>query len=276
MEKEPTPSSADFLKHGATASPHGTRQRPPSSPGLLNYWLQKLGIGAFFFQEGPLLGKIRRVWFPAALALLLLFFVFRHLLEVQIGWRGNADGDRRYQTEKAAGPEKMQGSLLPFSERGPDLPDIRKQLKSIPRTKREQFVRRFGPIARRESQKFGIPASVILGSAMIHSLAGSTTAALQANNLFAISCQLNPLEVGVVGHIEAGGQCLAAYENAWTSFRAHSLLLRQKPFASIGNRAGHHPARWAKELSAAGYTAVPDFEPLLLQVIEENHLVDWD
>jgi hypothetical protein len=279
MEKEPTPSrssSTDFLKHGAAAGAHGARPGSPPSPGLLNQWLQKLGIGAFSFQEGPLLGKLRRIWFPAALALLLLLFVFRHLLDVQIGWRGSGGGDRKYQTEKAAGPEKAQGSLLPFSERGNERPDVREQLRAVPRAKREQFVRRFGQIAQREARKFGIPASVILGSAMIHSLAGSTSASLQANNLFAISCRLNPIEAGVVGSIEAGGQCVAAYENAWTSFRAHSLLLGRKPFASIADRAGHSPARWARELSAAGYTAVPDFEALLLEVIQENRLGDWD
>ncbi len=243
----------------------------------MNRLLLWLGIGSFDFREGPLLQRMRRHWFTLAVALLVLVFVFRHLLDVRIGWRGGGGSEKRHLIEKDGPPQAAQGSLLPLADnpvaRGSK---ILEQLRSMAASKREAFVKRFGPIAQKESRKFGTPASVILGSAMIHSLAGTTAATLQANNIFSISCGLNPLREGVVGQFDAEGQCMTAYENHWTSFRAHSVLLSRPPLSEIAQRAGKDPSKWAEALSVAGYSAVPDFATVLLSVIEENGLKKWD
>jgi len=278
MEKNPrNPSSsgAPFLKNSAAAGFSGPRLGVPIQLGWLNRLLGRLGIGAIAFYEGPAFGKLKRRALWGGLLVLLLFLFFRYVIDVRVAWRQRADSGAA-PTEQAARPEANQGSILPFSQGAQESKGVLDKLRGLPKERRREFIRRFAPIAQGESEKYGIPASIILGSAMVHSLAGTTEVARKGKNIFAITCALNPLKEDVVGQMQEGGHCFTVYANAWTSFRAHSLLLGQTGFSHIPKRAGKDPERWAEELSRSGYTAVPDFKTLLLQVIQDHELRKYD
>lgn len=267
-----------FLRNAAAPSMSRSGIGKPRQ-GFLNQFLQALGIGAISFQEGPLWRKFRRHWFLLAVGMLVAIFLFRNVLDVQVGLRKNLPGgpNENHYTEQPDKPVvPVQGSLFPLPGGSDSQSGVQSQLDKLSQEQKTQFLRRFAKVAQKESEKYGIPASVILGSALIHSLAGSTGVAEKANNIFAISCALNPIQEGVTGQVEVGGNCFTAYENAWTSFRAHSLLLKQGAFAGIAKRAGKSPSKWGRELEKAGYSAVPDFAETLAKIIEANQLNQFD
>jgi flagellum-specific peptidoglycan hydrolase FlgJ len=83
------------------------------------------------------------------------------------------------------------------------------------------YVKRFTRVAVMEQEKFGIPASIILGNALLMSRAGKNELSVEGNNHFALACTKD--WQGDSGGYDA--KCMRHYENAWTSFRDHSLYL---------------------------------------------------
>ncbi len=136
----------------------------------------------------------------------------------------------------------------------------------------ENYIARFVPVAQAEQVKYGIPASVILGLAIVNSEFGTSSLSQKGNNHFNIRCAENHLAEGVLGQELIEMDCYAQYENAWTGFRANSVLLSSEKYSILKEAAQLDWRVWASGLIKLQY---PNAERLAL-VIEQYNLVEFD
>ncbi|GJM32322.1 MAG: hypothetical protein DHS20C18_13230 [Saprospiraceae bacterium] len=135
----------------------------------------------------------------------------------------------------------------------------------------EAFIRRFVHVAENENVKYKIPASVILGNALLISRAGEHPLVKQGNNHFALPCTKD--WQGETANYK--GECFRKYENAWTSFRDHSLYLSTYLFAGNQMPKGDYK-QWAKALENAGFGGGKGFANNLVRIIEHYQLNKFD
>ena len=134
------------------------------------------------------------------------------------------------------------------------------------------YIDRFAHVAQSEQEKFGIPASVILANAMVHSLAGQRKMTVWGNNHFALPCTSD-----WSGENKSyDGTCYRAYESAWTSYRDHSFFLRNGPFRSLRNLQSKDVGQWAKLIEKSGYSDLNNVSDLIQETIREYSLEQFD
>ena len=113
------------------------------------------------------------------------------------------------------------------------------------------FITRFSDAAKTESQKFDVPASVMLALGIYHRNSPKAFLAKKANNYFAIPCTASWYGSSVT-HEDA---CYRSYKSAWFSFRDQNKYLndlkeqgvkemKNGPFLTIGD--------WARLLKRNG------------------------
>ena len=128
------------------------------------------------------------------------------------------------------------------------------------------FVRRFGKVAREEQARFGIPASMILASAMVQSHVGKRKLATEGNNYFGLRCVKNS---GQKSQTE-DGRDYRVYPNAWESFRNNSIFLQTE----IGLKKGNYKT-WINAIGQKFNTG-DEYATLLKNVIERYKLYELD
>ena len=143
---------------------------------------------------------------------------------------------------------------------------------ALDEAKAMDFLKRFAKVAVGERKKYGIPASVILGSALVQSAAGSREQAREANNFFNLP-DGSPAQIGVF--FDKNGQKYARFKTPWDSFRANSISIDGR-FAALKTTAGGNRQAWIAGLSRGGYSSLPDFEHTLQKAIEDFHLDELD
>ncbi|MCB9286433.1 MAG: glucosaminidase domain-containing protein [Lewinellaceae bacterium] len=135
------------------------------------------------------------------------------------------------------------------------------------------YIQRFARVAASEQKKFGIPASIIIANALLHSLAGTSEMSEPgANNHFAIPCTHDwqgPQRT-------FGGKCYRQYENAWTSFRDHSFYITTGAFAPLRQLSDTDYKGWAEALEKAGFSPQKNLARQLIRVIEKYRLAEMD
>ena len=84
-----------------------------------------------------------------------------------------ADDDEDYSTGHA---QSVSNPYAPVSA------------KSLSSSEVQAFIKRYSPVAITEMEKFGIPASIKMGQALIESRAGTSRLAVNNNNFFGMKC----------------------------------------------------------------------------------------
>jgi flagellum-specific peptidoglycan hydrolase FlgJ len=133
---------------------------------------------------------------------------------------------------------------------------------------RDAFINRFRRVALEEQEKFGIPASIILGNALLISQAGESEGVQKGLNFFGLPC--TPDWQGEKGDI--AGKCYRYYETAWMSFRDHSLYLTTGKYSGTRALKGKDFSAWALFLEKEGFAPVPNYSLQVLEVIQTYHL----
>lgn len=138
----------------------------------------------------------------------------------------------------------------------------------------QTFCKRFEQTVVHERKKFGIPSSVILANAILHSYAGKRNLTIEANNHFAL--QVTPDWRGAV--IRSKGKNYRQYETAWSSFRDHSLFLSHGKYANLSRQfAATDYKSWARAIQKLGYaTDIPHLGTELVKTIEKYQLQKFD
>ncbi|MEM9835666.1 MAG: glucosaminidase domain-containing protein, partial [Bacteroidota bacterium] len=155
---------------------------------------------------------------------------------------------------------------------GTDTKVLQRHLSATDPTIIQAFIRRFSQVAKTEQQKYGIPASIILANALLHAQSGEAPLAKQGNNFFALDCS----EDWLGERTSYQGGCYRKYQNAWTSFRDHSLYVTSGKYSTLPQLGSSHYQAWAQALEELDYANTEELAEQLLQVIDEWQLFQYD
>jgi flagellum-specific peptidoglycan hydrolase FlgJ len=230
---------------------------------------------------GSVLVFIRENWFKLAIAALLLFIVFRKELSVEMNVKGKAETSQPDlpRVPKRNFVERLTDMFSPPVAKKVDRMEIKpfasaggmeatQSLARVEASIREAFLNRFRRVALEEQNKFGIPASIILGNALLISQAGESELVQKGLNFFGLPCTQD--WQGERGDI--AGKCYRYYETAWMSFRDHSLYLTTGKYSGTRTLAGKDFSAWALYLEKEGFAPIPNYSLQVLEVIQTYDL----
>jgi flagellum-specific peptidoglycan hydrolase FlgJ len=238
---------------------------------------------------------LQRNWFKLGIVLILIFVAFKKDLSFRMHLNTPVPTQQHPPSKRPVQEVDAQSKTERFSESRVKSPaadlnktesfDLtpstgsRRPLRAIDRLsgvdveKVQKYIDRFDRVAISERDKFGIPASITLANALLHSLAGSNEWSVEGNNNhFALPCTADwqgPKE-------QFGGKCVRLYENAWTSFRDHSLYLTTGANSSLTRLADDDISGWAKGLEQAAFSEEAGLADQLLEVIKAYGLQRLD
>ncbi len=175
--------------------------------------------------------------------------------------------------EKAKSQTYLSSVELPFFGSSTPAPKAATEIPQVDRATQQNYIKRFGHVAVSESKKYGIPASIILANGILHSVYGQRNLTLHGNNHFGIPC------AGEWAGERAnyGNVCYRHYENAWASFRDHSLYLTSGNFAELRQLSAGNYRAWAQGLERLAYSDIySDLATRLIELIETEELEGFD
>lgn len=145
------------------------------------------------------------------------------------------------------------------------------------RKDRDEYVRKYSPIAVSEMKRSGVPASITLAQGILESDAGLAVLATKANNHFGIKCHSDWKGATIYKDDDAPNECFRSYRKAEESFRDHSDFLRFRDrYKKLFDLKTTDYKGWAKGLKAAGYATDPHYPSKLIKIIEELNLGRFD
>ena len=142
---------------------------------------------------------------------------------------------------------------------------------------RQQYIRKYRKQAVTQMNRYGIPASIILAQACLESADGNSRLATKANNHFGIKCG-NNWKGKTISHKDGSKKdCFRRYSRVEDSYKDHSEFLRKGiRYQSLFDLKSDDYKAWAHGLKAAGYATDPKYARLLIEIIEQNKLYEYD
>jgi len=139
------------------------------------------------------------------------------------------------------------------------------------------YIETYKGVAQENMKKYGIPASIILGQAILESGAGTGPLSAQANNHFGIKCHKDWLGQTIKYDDDSIDECFRKYYNASDSFRDHALFLTTGlRYSSLFKLNKTDYKAWAKGLKDAGYATDTQYPTKLIGLIERFQLYKYD
>ncbi len=141
---------------------------------------------------------------------------------------------------------------------------------------RAEYINTYKDIAIRQMELSGIPASITLAQGCLESGDGNSSLAVNAKNHFGIKCHAWEGRKYYQDD-DAKNECFRAYRSAEESFADHSDFLRyNRRYATLFDLNPDDYKGWAYGLKAAGYATNPQYPQLLIKIIEEYELYNYD
>ncbi len=227
-------------------------------------------------QRGNAFDFIKKYWFTLGLAVAFLFLIFKKDW-VQIGGTNEKSGEKtEKQGSKLTITSNKSVEEVPLSIGGALTTDGNKNTVEMPLIDEEikkAYLRRFAQVAVSERRKYGVPSSVILANALRQSFAGQRNATVKLNNHFNLPCSNEWSGASV----RIDGDCYRQYENAWVSFRNHSVFVTSGKFSVLRQLSDKDYKAWALGLQRLGYPSSNDnFASELVGIIEQYGLQKLD
>ena len=139
------------------------------------------------------------------------------------------------------------------------------------------YIEKYNVVAQTNRDKYGIPASIILGQAILESGSGTGALCVLANNHFGIKCHKDWTGASIKYDDDTADECFRKYDNPYDSFRDHALFLtagsRYIPLFKLGKK---DYKSWAKGLKEAGYATDSLYPTKLIALIERFQLYKYD
>jgi len=141
---------------------------------------------------------------------------------------------------------------------------------------KQEYVETWKHIAIEQMIQFNIPASITLAQGILESASGNSRLAIKGNNHFGIKCH------GWEGKKiylddDTKNECFRVYTSTTESFLDHSEFLKEhKRYAFLFEYATDDYKSWAKGLKKAGYATNPRYADLLINIIEDLKLDQYD
>lgn len=146
-----------------------------------------------------------------------------------------------------------------------------------PRMSKQEYIERYKEQAIREMHASGVPASITLAQGMLESDYGNSPLAKYANNHFGIKCHKEWTGPTFIQDDDEENECFRKYYSVYDSYRDHSEFLRTRDrYASLFELKTTDYKGWAHGLKKAGYATNPRYADLLIRIIEENKLYEYD
>ena len=144
------------------------------------------------------------------------------------------------------------------------------------RVSRDEYIDMWKDEAITQMLEHGIPASITLAQGILESANGNSALAKYANNHFGIKCH-NWTGPTFVQDDDKRDECFRKYESAKQSFHDHSLFLSGRSrYASLFTLKITDYKGWAHGLKRAGYATNPKYAYLLIDLIEDHNLDQFD
>lgn len=147
--------------------------------------------------------------------------------------------------------------------------------QSTPRITRAQYIAKWKAEAILQMHEHNIPASITLAQAILESGDGNSELARKGNNHFGIKCH-DWTGKKVYHDDDKKQECFRKYDSAHGSFEDHSVFLKRSRYAFLFDYKITDYKSWAKGLKKAGYATNPKYPALLIRIIEENNLAQYD
>lgn len=141
---------------------------------------------------------------------------------------------------------------------------------------RNQYIDMWREVAIYQMAAHKIPASITLAQGILESADGNSELARTANNHFGIKCHSDWNGEKVFYDDDASNECFRKYPQARDSYEDHSVFLKRKRYESLFELKTDDYAAWAKGLKECGYATNPKYAQLLIRIIEENKLYEFD
>ena len=139
----------------------------------------------------------------------------------------------------------------------------------------EIYINKFKSIAKDEMKTYNIPASITLSQGILESGNGLSRLASEANNHFGIKCHSSWIGETILYDDDEDDECFRKYSNAEESYRDHSRFLTTRGrYSDLFNSMNYK--KWARGLLKAGYATNPDYDKLLIDIIEKYSLDKFD
>lgn len=143
-------------------------------------------------------------------------------------------------------------------------------------TSREQYIEKYSEEAINQMVQYKIPASITLAQGILESNNGNSALAKYGNNHFGIKCH-NWVGEGIYQDDDLKNECFRKYPSALESFQDHSLFLyNRNRYAFLFNLKLEDYKSWAKGLKKAGYATNPKYADILIALIEQHELYQFD
>jgi flagellum-specific peptidoglycan hydrolase FlgJ len=142
----------------------------------------------------------------------------------------------------------------------------------------ESYIKRFVKIAQAETEKFGVPTSIILAQGILESNAGGSRLAVNNNNHFGIKCFSRACAKGHCTNFtdDSHKDFFKKYESPWQSFRDHSVLLKRFHYRKLFRLNRKDYRAWAEGLQRMGYATDKHYAESLIRTVEDLGLNRWD
>ena len=141
---------------------------------------------------------------------------------------------------------------------------------------KKDYVAMWKDVAIGEMLDHKVPASITLAQGILESGSGNSMLAVEANNHFGIKCHGWTGEK-VYKDDDKKNECFRKYDSAEESFMDHSdFLLRHQRYANLFELDVTDYKGWARGLKKAGYATNPKYPELLIDIIEELGLDEYD
>lgn len=121
-----------------------------------------------------------------------------------------------------------------------------------------------------------IPASITLAQGLLESGNGNSRLAVQGNNHFGIKCHNDWSGAKIFEDDETRGECFRKYDDPSESFEDHSIFLQKKRYEPLFQLDIKDYKGWAKTLKECGYATNPKYPQLLINLIEQYGLTQFD
>ncbi len=148
--------------------------------------------------------------------------------------------------------------------------------KETPKLTAQQYIEAWKDEAIYQMVVHKIPASITLSQGLLESGNGNSRLAIEGNNHFGIKCHNDWSGAKIFEDDETKGECFRKYDDASESFEDHSLFLQKKRYESLFTLDIKDYKDWAKGLKECGYATNPKYPQLLINLIEQYQLAQYD
>ncbi len=226
--------------------------------------------------QGDPLDFLKKHWFKLGLVIALLFFILKKDVAKALNFGVDNVEKTEKQGNKLTTTPNKKNEDTPLSILGGLTADGNKgsaEMPALDESVKRTYLKRFAAVAVTERRKYGVPASLILANALRQSFAGQRVTTTKLNNHFGLPCTYDWAGASTT----LGGECFRQYENAWVSFRDHSVFVTSGKFSELRRLSDKDYAAWAKGLQRLGYPSNNNnLAGELIGIIEQYELQQLD